>query len=414
MSPAAPASTRIYAGGALAFGGQPAIDDLKAAEYSTVIIWSVHVDSNGDLKLNDTPFVSGGVYKETEPMGLPGTVAQLRGTGVEIVFSVGAGGVEDFTHIAALLNDGVPGPGNALYDNFNALKRAMLAAGGDIDGIDFDNEDNLSSSVMVNFGRMLHNIGYAHVTLCPYYSSQEWTDTLEHLNQAPGVGFVNAIHLQCYSGGGGNVPSDIVQSWQDTIANAGSAGKCVLIPGLATTQASPGPWWYDSAPGKSVVETPSVAMYEQADWSKHLLTENYPDANAALQGAQSRGGATFFFYCNGPLDLGPGKQFRQGDAVFFAGQPWWGSAPQCVAFSLSGGCENIYNPPPLGACPSDLEGQYKIWSTIKTPPQGGFIWLYDSVVSCLLSHCCGGTDRDPATTARDYRNAIANGLTSSS
>lgn len=42
------ASTRIHAGGAIAFCGQPAINDLLAAGYSTVIVWSVHVQTNGD------------------------------------------------------------------------------------------------------------------------------------------------------------------------------------------------------------------------------------------------------------------------------------------------------------------------------------------------------------------------------
>jgi hypothetical protein len=38
-------NTRIYAGGAITFGGQPAIDDLLAASYSAVLVWSVHVDA---------------------------------------------------------------------------------------------------------------------------------------------------------------------------------------------------------------------------------------------------------------------------------------------------------------------------------------------------------------------------------
>jgi hypothetical protein len=128
------------------------------------------------------------------------------------------------------------------------------------------------------------------------------------------------------------------------------------------------------------------------------------------------GGETFFFYCRGPLDLGPGKQFRAGDAVFFAGQPWWGSAPQCDGYALSGGCTNIYNM--SGACPSDLQTQYAAWKTQAYPPgsgklyppNGGFIWLYDSIVSCILGGCCGGTEKAPATTALAYRQAITNGL----
>ena len=406
-----PVSTRIYAGGALGFGGRPAIDDLITAAYSTVIFWSVHVDASGDLSLNDTTIVSGGVYQEAQTMGLPGIVAVLRATGKEIIFSVGAGGVDDFTNIGNLLNGQVPGPGNPLYDNFSALRHAILGSGGDIDAIDYDNEDNPDVSVMVNFGRMLHAVGYAHVTFCPYYGPDPWDSTLKQLNTDPGADFVNAIHLQCYSGGGSNVDPSVIQQWQDLIASAGSAGKTLLIPGLATVQAAPGPWWYNDTIGGSVVTRPGFAMDGRVDWSKYLRTLNYPSASAALQGAQSWGGATFFFYCEAPVDLGPGRQFAAGDAAFFAGTPTWRPAAQCTGYSLSGDCSDIYNPPEVGgACPANLQQQYKTWSSITTPPQGGFIWLYDSVVDCILCGCCGGSEQNPATTAQAYRNAIMNGL----
>jgi len=39
------------------------------------------------------------------------------------------------------------------------------------------------------------------------------------------------------------------------------------------------------------------------------------------------------------------------------------------------------------------------------------IYAGDSVVNCILSGCCGGTEKDPATTAKAYREAITNGLT---
>lgn len=76
-------------------------------------------------------------------MNLPARLAQLHKAGVEIIFSVGAGRTSDFTNIATLLGGKPGGPGNVIYDNFQALKQAMVAAGGDIDAIDFDNEDNL-------------------------------------------------------------------------------------------------------------------------------------------------------------------------------------------------------------------------------------------------------------------------------
>ena len=394
-------NTRIYAGGAIAFGGQPAIDDLLGAGYSAVLVWSVHVYADGSLFLNGTQIVTGGVYQEATTMNLPSRLAQLRKAGMQILFSVGSGGSQDFENIGSLLNQG-GGANNPLYKNFKALKDAMVAGGGDIDAVDFDNEDDMQTSIMVGFGSMLASIGYASVTFCPYYTDQVWTDTYTQLLDTYGKGFVSAIHLQCYSGGA----STDLSPWSEMIAASG--GNTLLIPGLATNQAAPGPWWYKGAPGGSVVMTPNAAMYGQGDWSGMLRQGNYSSADRAMKA--TLGGETFFFYCRQHVSLGPGKDFQPGDAVFFAGIPGWGSAPQCDAYSLSGGCSNIFGPNLRGACPSDLKTQYATWKAEKYPPDGGFIWLYDSVVSCLLSGCCGGTEQAPATTAKAYREAITNGL----
>lgn len=394
------ASTRIYAGGALAFGGQPAVNDLLAAGYSTVIVWSVHVATDGTLILNNTQIVSNGVYKEAEPMDLPAHLAQLRKAGVEIIFSVGAGGTSDFTNIAALLGGKPGGPGNVIYENFKALKKAMVAAGGDIDAIDFDNEDNIETGVMVNFGITLANIGYTHVTFCPYDNNPIWYATMKALVAAQGNTFVNAIHLQCYAGGSGNI--NVVSDWTKGFNDAG--GKALMIPGLATNQSSNGPWWYHNEPGGSIQKVPNVAMYGEANWDNYLYTQNFPNVNAAFQAAGTE--ASFFFYCRGPMVLGNGRSFQTGDAVFFTGIPWWGSAPQCDSYYLGQPCSNSLNPLP-GACPSDLQNQYKTWGS---SVDGGFIWLYDSVISCLLAGACGGSMDQPATTALAYREAITNGL----
>jgi hypothetical protein len=391
------ASTRIYAGGAIAFGGQPAINDLLAAGYSTVIVWSVHVQSDGTLILNNTQIVSGGVYQEAAPMNLPARLAQLRTAGVEIIFSVGAGGTSDFTNIAGLLDGKPAGPGNALYDNFQALKQAMVDAGGDIDAIDFDNEDNLDSGVMTNFGITLAKIGYAHVTFCPYMGQTIWFDTMQSLVAAQGSSFVSAIHLQCYSGGSGNL--DNVGAWTSGFERAG--GDALMIPGLGTTQAPPGPWWDQGAPGRSVKQVPDVAMDEGASWDNYLYTQNFATIDDALQAAQG----SFFFYCREPVVLN-GRSFQTGDAAFFIGSPQWGSAPQCDAYYLGGPCTNPYNRP-IGACPSDLQTQYATWGSAV---DGGCIWLYDSVIDCLLSGCCGGSIEEPAGSALAYRQAITNGL----
>lgn len=402
--------TRIYAGGAFAFGQQNAVTDISNSGYNALIMWSVHVSSTGTLALNNTQIVTNGKYAEADTMNLPARLATLHKAGIQIIFSVGSGGVNDYHHISGLLNGGVPGPGNALYDNFKALKDAMVAAGGDIDAIDFDNEDYMDTPTMVNFGIMLGNIGYSSVAFCPYYTDPVWTDTYNQLLTAKGNSFVSAIHLQCYSGGSNSNPQD----WGPMIANA--KGNTLLIPGLATNQAAPGPWWDgdNNAPGGSVVKTPSVAMYGEGDWSGMLWQGNFSSADEAMQNV--KGGETFFFYCNGYLDLGPGKQFQKGDAVFFCGLPWWGSAPQCDAYSLSGGCSNIWDPYPMtGACPSDLQTQYAAYAQAAAQPggypvNGGFIWMYDSITQCVLSNCCGEGGDSTEQIAAAYQQAIVNGL----
>jgi len=406
-----PVSARIYIGDALGFGGQPAIDTLISAGYSTVLAWSLHVQENGDLTLNDTYLVSGGRYQEARPMCLPGKVAQLKNAGVEVLFSVGSGEpARDFTNIARLLGPGVPGPENVLYRNFSALLTAMRNAGGDIAGIDFDNEDNVDAGVMVQFGLMLGEVGYEHVTLCPAFLGDldVWTDTLATLNETVKPDFVNAVHVQCYAGGWRNQSQ--LHQWQEMIARANPDSTCDLIPGLATTQPPDGPWWFYGKPGAGVVRKPQTAVGGEVDWSRHVLTQSCPGGpNAALQVAQSGGGVTFFIYCNARVSIG-GRSFRAGDAVFFAGTPaQWSSSPECEVYQVSGCTDRLNNG--IGACPADLQRQYRAWRDAgEKPPQGGFIWVYDSVDWCSLSGGCGGSELRPATTARAYRDAIVNGL----
>lgn len=406
-----PVSTRIYIGDALGFGGQPTIDDLIAAGYSTVLPWSVHVgDGTGDLSVNSTRIVSNGRYQEASPLGLPAKIALLRRAGVEVLFSIGSGPpARDFTAIANLIVREGTGPQSKLYRNFSALLAAVRDAGGDLAGIDFDNEDNMNASLMVTFGQMLHEVGYAHVTLCPAFDTyiDVWRNTLATLNETVAPDFVNAVHVQCYSGGSGNI--DNLQQWQDMIAAANPTPTCDLIPGLATLQPMDGPWWDNDnhTPGASVTTKKGFAI-DPVDWSKHVLTQPCPAGkDAALQVAQNGGGVTFFIYCDAPVTIG-GRSFLQGDAVFFAGVPRWSPNPRCDAYYLSG-CSDRLNG--IGACPANLQSQYRKWrDTVTKPPQGGFIWVYDSVDWCYLAGGCGGSDQQPATTARAYRDAIVNGL----
>ena len=396
-------SARIYAGGALLFGGQPAVDDLIAAGYSAVILWTLHVSLEGDLKFNDTPIVVGGIYQADQVGDLADRLAQLKRAGMKIIFGVGEDTQDhgDYYNIYTILSAApTSAPYQNLVKNFQTLRQTMSAAGADIDAIDMDNEDYYEGNVAVLFADMLQENGYPGVTFCPYTNMGWWKDAYTQLTAKYGPGFVSALHLQCYDGGSNNDPGE----WAAILDGSDAT---LVIPGLASNQAEPGPWWNNSQMGGSVVKTEGVAQYGLADWSSLLRVENYASADLALQHAQ---GATFFFYCNGSLDLGPGKQFQTGDAVYFAGIPKWGSASQCDAYALSTNCSNRYNYRLAGACPSDLQAQYSKWKQSYPALNGGFIWMYDSVVSCLLAGCCGGTQSAPAATATAYRQAITAGV----
>jgi len=77
------------------------------------------------------------------------------------------------------------------------------------------------------------------------------------------------------------------------------------------------------------IETNNVAQYQGADWNNLISTQNFPNAIAAQAYAAQNSEITFFFFCRQYMVLTSGRTFQPGDAAFFSGQPWPGSAPQC-------------------------------------------------------------------------------------
>lgn len=81
---------------------------------------------------------------------------------------------------------------------------------------------------------------------------------------------------------------------------------------------------------------PDVAQYKQADWSNVIGRVENVSVDEAKAIANSDPNITFFFWVKGGRmileDLrNPSdpiyRIFYHGDAVFFTGEPWWGSAP---------------------------------------------------------------------------------------
>jgi hypothetical protein len=79
-------------------------------------------------------------------------------------------------------------------------------------------------------------------------------------------------------------------------------------------------------------KTPNVAQYKGADWSNFVKTVHNCTPQSAQRIAMRDPNITFFFFCREYMVLEGKGNFSPGDAVFFTGQPWWGSAPQCNAY----------------------------------------------------------------------------------
>jgi len=76
-----------------------------------------------------------------------------------------------------------------------------------------------------------------------------------------------------------------------------------------------------------------VAQYKNADWSQVIgIARNISLDQATKIANEQYPQTTFFFYIKGgqmvlETQNGDYRVFKHGDAVFFTGEPWWGSAP---------------------------------------------------------------------------------------
>ena len=222
-TPAPQGFTGIFGGGPFYktanFNVPKNIAEIEHAGYSEAIVWSVEVNSTGDLNFNgEFPLTSKGVYvgNKTYP-NFAADMATLKKAGIvkRVTFSIGSSNYGDWEDITNLVEAQGVGPKSILYKDFKALKKAIPA----LDALDFDDENSYNLPTTVKFGVMVGKLGY-HVMPDPYVDASYWQSVVSGINEKlPGT--VDGVHLQAYAGGQGNNPCS---GWD--------FGKVPVFPGV--------------------------------------------------------------------------------------------------------------------------------------------------------------------------------------
>lgn len=200
------------------------IQELKSSGFNELIVWSVEVNSAGDLNLNgEFPLTSAGAYigNQTYP-DFPADLKNIKaGTPMRVTLSIGSSNFGDWESIKALIKSQGTGPTSILYKDFAALMTALP-----VDAIDFDDENGYDAPSTTEFAVMLGKLGYK-VTMDPYTNAGYWTSVVSKINtKLPGT--VDGVHLQTYAGGDGNSPCS---GW--------NFGSVPVYPGISDQPSAP-------------------------------------------------------------------------------------------------------------------------------------------------------------------------------
>jgi hypothetical protein len=182
---------------------------IKTSGFNAAIIFSLNLKDNGDIVYPaitsgdvETPLVTNGVY-----VGGSGYSSLVSGykTGDTTIDRTEVT-VSPYTTIQSLVNSAGTGANTPLAKNLAALKSAW-----NLDAVNNDDEATYDVSSTVQFGALLHNIGFKYTT-APYANIGFWQTITQQIN-AQNPGQLDRHYLQCYDGGAGNDPAD----WQNAL-----------------------------------------------------------------------------------------------------------------------------------------------------------------------------------------------------
>lgn len=172
------------------------ISALKSSGFTTMILFVVDVETNGDLNYNgDHLIITNGVYMGDSAW--PARLASLRTAPTSITrieVCTGGAGAQSWANIKNLIAAQGTNTDSILYKNFLTLKNTL-----GIDAICNDDEVAYDATSAAKFNRMITSLGMKN-TLCPYNSVSYWQSVFNNSS-------IDAIYLQCYDGGAGNDPA---------------------------------------------------------------------------------------------------------------------------------------------------------------------------------------------------------------
>lgn len=214
----------------------PTAHAMSSSAMTDYLIWSIHVDADGNLHYNGVELVNNGIVDAQTANCIKEVIVQGRNAGrlERVWLSIGSGGgPTDFTHIDNILNGGGEKQTN-LLNNFKVIADYF-----ELYGFDYDNEDQIGNiPVIVNLTVALYhqNPNY-RFSFCPYgYSAGAapyWISCLQGIYSHLGTQPVEGFNLQCYAGGSNSDPDGWVSMVEGShgtgITNAGA----LIRPGLA-------------------------------------------------------------------------------------------------------------------------------------------------------------------------------------
>ena len=202
----------IYAGGHIRRGRPQTITKLRKSGFTYILLFNVHVDTDGTLMTDGETICKNGeyVFHNTQPY-YQQDIKDLKTAPtsiqrIEIV--IGGWGNDSYDHIRDLINKNGTGSNTMLYKNFKALKEAVP----EIDAVNNDDEHCYDVETGAKFHIMMYNLGYK-TTLAPYTYMSYWQSLCTKI-RASKPKAVDRVMVQCYDGGAGNLNN--VGNWNFT------------------------------------------------------------------------------------------------------------------------------------------------------------------------------------------------------